>query len=48
MFAIDFLHYYMIKYMAVKVFATDGQAGVTAWKQKSLKVDRLGSLPIIA
>ncbi len=33
----------MIKYIAVKVFVTDGQAELTAGKQKQFNVDRLGS-----
>ena len=33
----------MLKYMAVKVFVTDGDAEITAGKQKSFNVDRLGS-----
>lgn len=38
---------YMLKYMSVKVFVTDGNAELTARKQKSLKTaDRLGSLPL--
>jgi hypothetical protein len=39
----------MLKYIAVKVFVTDGLAEKTAWEQKSLMyADRLGSLPLWA